>query len=99
MLRNRTDGKVSQKETSGAHEACKTSGSQIRSGPPKSTEQWELALNFAEQCLNKFLEPVLTVEDVEKQSREAIALLTKRHVHNVCTFYKALFCDFVLVSV
>jgi hypothetical protein len=61
----------------------KTSGSQTRSGPRKSTEQWELALAFANQCLNKFLEPVRTIEDVERQSCEAIGLLTKRHVHNV----------------
>jgi hypothetical protein len=60
-----------------------TFGSQTRSGPRKSIEQWELALNFATQCLNKFQEPVRTVEDVEKQSCEAIGLLTKRHVHNV----------------
>ncbi|KIK08823.1 hypothetical protein K443DRAFT_671881 [Laccaria amethystina LaAM-08-1] len=48
-----------------------------RSGPRKSTEQWEVALAFANQCLNKFLEPVRTIEDVERQSCEAIGLLTK----------------------
>ncbi|KAF8694520.1 hypothetical protein AX14_002040 [Amanita brunnescens Koide BX004] len=37
----------------------------------------ELALDFAVQCLNKFHEPVRTIEDVEKQSCEAIGLLTK----------------------
>ena len=45
-------------------------------------EQWELALKFGKQCLNKFWEPVHTVEDVEKQSCKAIKLLTKRYVHN-----------------
>ncbi|KAI0248593.1 hypothetical protein BJV78DRAFT_1276522 [Lactifluus subvellereus] len=47
------------------------------SGPYKSTEQWEFALNFAMQCLSKFQEPVNSVEDVEKQSCGAIGLLTK----------------------
>jgi len=42
-----------------------------------TSEQWELALAFATQCLDKFLEPVHTIEDVEKQSCEAIGLLTK----------------------
>lgn len=42
-----------------------------------NTEKWELALAFAKQCLNKFQEPVHTIEDVEKQSCEAIGLLTK----------------------
>ena len=49
----------------------------------KKQKQLELALNFAKQCLNKFREPFHTVEDVEKQGRKAIKLLTKRHVHNV----------------
>ncbi|KAN0075385.1 hypothetical protein V8E55_011408, partial [Tylopilus felleus] len=54
-----------------------TSGSQTNSGPRKSTEQWELAHVLAMQCLKKFKEPVRTIEDVEKQSCEAIGLLTK----------------------
>ncbi|KAF8797540.1 hypothetical protein BYT27DRAFT_7228908 [Phlegmacium glaucopus] len=73
LLCNCTDDNVSQKETSCAHD---TDGC-TRSGPCKSTEQWELALDFARQCLNKFQEPVCTIEDIEKQSCEAIRLLTK----------------------
>ena len=65
----------------------KTSGSQTRSGRRKSTERWELAFNFATQCLKKFQEySVCSVEEVEKQSCEAIGLLTKRHVHNINVF-------------
>jgi len=40
-------------------------------------KEWELALDFAAQCMKKFLEPVRTIEDIEKQSCEAIGLLTK----------------------
>ena len=56
---------------------------QTRSGPRKSTEELELASNSAEHCLTEFREPVRTVEYVEIQSCEAIALLTERHVHDV----------------
>lgn len=49
-------------------------------------KQWELALSYAKQCLNKFKEPIHTVEDVEKRSNKAIKLLTKRHVHNFLYF-------------
>ena len=40
--------------------------------------------------MNKFKEPVHTIEDVEKQSCEAVALLTKRHVHNVLQLLQGL---------
>ncbi|EDR13985.1 uncharacterized protein LACBIDRAFT_305296 [Laccaria bicolor S238N-H82] len=59
-----TDDNVSQKETHCAHDS-------------KSTEQWEMAFALVAQCVNKFKEPVRTIEDVEKKSCEAVALLTK----------------------
>jgi hypothetical protein len=53
-----------------------------RFGSHKLTPQWDLALNFAKQCLEKFQLSVSSVEDIEKQSSEAIELLMKRHVHD-----------------
>ena len=47
-----------------------------------STEQWEFAFNIAMQCLSKFQESANRVEDIEKKSCEAIALLTERYVYN-----------------
>ena len=44
----------------------------------KSTEGWERALNFAEDCRKKFMENVTTVEDMEVKSTEALELLTQR---------------------
>ena len=73
--------------------------------PPgsKSTEQLEVALDIAKQCLSKFKEPVNSIEDAEKKSCEAIRLLTKRYVHDHhvlhCSIYWDLFCDAILVSI
>jgi hypothetical protein len=44
----------------------------------KSTEGWELALRMAEDCRQKFMEKVTTIEDMEIRSTEALELLTKR---------------------
>jgi hypothetical protein len=44
----------------------------------KSTEGWDLALNIAEDCRQKFMEKVTTIEDMEIKSTEALELLTKR---------------------
>jgi hypothetical protein len=46
----------------------------------KSTEGWELALriNIAEDCRQRFMEKVTTIEDMEIRSTEALELLTKR---------------------
>jgi len=63
MLRNRTGDD--------------TSGSRTRSGPRKSNEKWEIALNFATQCLTKFQEQADSVEGIEQRSCEAVELLTK----------------------
>jgi hypothetical protein len=43
-----------------------------------STEGWEFALHIAEDCCQKFMEKVSTIEDMEIQSTEALELLTKR---------------------
>jgi hypothetical protein len=43
-----------------------------------STEDWELALNIAEDCRQKFMEEVTTIEHMEIRSVEAVELLTKR---------------------
>ena len=44
----------------------------------KSTEGWELALSIAEDCRQRFMEEVTTIEDMEVRSAEALELLTKR---------------------
>jgi hypothetical protein len=44
----------------------------------KSAEGWELALRIAEECRQKFMEKVTTIEDMEIRSTEALELLTKR---------------------
>jgi len=41
-------------------------------------EGWELALHIAEDCRQKFMEKVTTIEDMEIRSTEALELLTKR---------------------
>ena len=99
IWRNRTDDNVNQKETSRApdtdscvrlltHRLVLVLVNRLNNGNSR--------FNFATQCLNKFQEPVRTVEDVEKQSCEAIGLLTKRHVSQC---FATLFCNAVLVSV
>jgi hypothetical protein len=39
---------------------------------------WEVALQFAQQCRDKFEESVKTVDDIERNSNAALELLAKR---------------------
>ena len=41
-------------------------------------EGWDLALNVAEDCRQKFMEKVTTIEEMEIKSTEALDLLTER---------------------
>ena len=43
-----------------------------------STDCWEVALQFAQECCDKFEELVETVEDIERNSTAALELLAKR---------------------
>jgi hypothetical protein len=68
-----------QTSCEGSSASCKTSGSPTC----ELTEQLEVALDMAGQCLAKFKEPVNSIEDAEKKSCEAIRLLTKRYIRIV----------------
>jgi len=46
----------------------------------KSTDCWETALLFAQQCCDRFKENFETIEDVERNSTEALEMLAKRQV-------------------
>lgn len=43
----------------------------------KSTDRWEAALQLAQQCRDKFEEPVETIDDIERNSTAALELLAK----------------------
>ncbi|KAF8816701.1 hypothetical protein BYT27DRAFT_6384297 [Phlegmacium glaucopus] len=63
-----------------------TSSSQARPGQrQKSTSVWESALKLAEECCAKFAEKPTTIQDMERNSNEALELLTKS-VHSIPRF-------------
>jgi len=43
----------------------------------KSAHCWEVALQFAQQCRDKFNEPVATIDDIEVNSTTALELLAR----------------------
>ena len=47
-------------------------------GGRKSTDCWEIALQLAQECCDKFNESVETVDDIERNSTVALELLAKR---------------------
>ena len=47
-----------------------------------STDHWAAALQLAQQCRDKFEEPVETIDDIERNSTAALELLAKRQVLN-----------------
>jgi len=46
----------------------------------KSTDKWESALKLALECVDKLNKRVTSIEDMEKNSTEALAMLTNRQV-------------------
>jgi hypothetical protein len=44
----------------------------------KSTDCWETALLFAQQCCDEFKEKFETIEDAERNSTKALEMLAKR---------------------
>ncbi|KAM6499857.1 hypothetical protein JOM56_005365 [Amanita muscaria] len=54
------------------------SQSYTRNSGRKSTDCWEVALQLAQQCRDRFNEPVETVDDIERNSNAALELLAKR---------------------
>ena len=50
----------------------------LTTGGWKSTARWEVALQFAQECCDKFNESVKTVDDIERNSTVALELLAKR---------------------
>ncbi|KAF8344368.1 hypothetical protein F5887DRAFT_271985 [Amanita rubescens] len=51
--------------------------SHTRDRGQKSTNCWEVALQLAQQCRDKFKEPVETVDDIERNSTAALELLAR----------------------
>jgi hypothetical protein len=49
-----------------------------QAGSHKSIDQWEVALVFANNCRDKFEEPVASHQDIEDRANRALELLTKR---------------------
>jgi hypothetical protein len=50
-------------------------------GPRReSTDRWEHALNFAKESVEAFERPYQCIEDIEKNGKDALALLSKRQV-------------------
>jgi len=43
-----------------------------------SRDKWELALKLALECVDKLNEKVTSIEDMEKNSTKALAMLTNR---------------------
>ncbi|KAF8816310.1 hypothetical protein BYT27DRAFT_7277196 [Phlegmacium glaucopus] len=52
-------------------------------GGQKSTDHWEVALQLAQQCCDKFNELVETIDDIERNSTAALELLAKSANHVV----------------
>ncbi|KIL55332.1 hypothetical protein M378DRAFT_28579 [Amanita muscaria Koide BX008] len=49
-----------------------------KTGGRKLTDQWEAALRLAKRCVEKFNEPVVSIQDIEARANGALELLTER---------------------
>ncbi|KIL59813.1 hypothetical protein M378DRAFT_84610 [Amanita muscaria Koide BX008] len=69
----------------GITDPSKLTGEEKKTGSRKSTDQWEAALVLAERCVDKFNEPIVSIQDIEARANGALELLTK----SVCSIPRA----------
>ncbi|KAM6493583.1 hypothetical protein JOM56_011717 [Amanita muscaria] len=69
---------IGQSTLSSSQKPSKLTGEEKKTGGRRSTDQWEAALVLAERCVDKFNEPIVSIQDIEARANGALELLTKR---------------------